>query len=92
MSNFDDPLETAVFTTTYVLKENKPILYVSHDEDGAWQFHSGNAHVDTTSAMLVSLQNILDHDDTMNEVADLPIVHYAARDSSGAPWVYKKQD
>lgn len=92
MSNFADSLNTAVFTTTYVLKENEPILYVTHDVDGAWQFHAGNGRVDTTTGMLVSLQNILDHDDTMNEVADLPIGHYAARDSLEAPWIYKKQD
>jgi len=91
VKNFEEPLNTVVFTTTYVLKENEPILYVTHDEDGAWQFHSGNGGVDTTKAMLVSLQNILDHDAAMNDVADLPLGHYAARDSLEAPWVYKKQ-
>jgi len=91
VSNFQDPLDTAVFTTTFVLKENEPILHVSHDDDGAWQFHSGNAGVDTTTAMLVSLQNVLDHDATVNEVSDLPLGHYASRESLGAPWVRAKQ-
>ena len=92
MKNFEDPLETAVFTTTYVLKENKPILYVSHDADGAWQFHTANDGVDTTTAMLVTLQNVLEHDATINEVSDLPLGHYASRESVGAAWVYSKQD
>jgi hypothetical protein len=37
--NFVDNLNTAVFTTKYVLKHNSPVLYAFHDEDdGAWQF------------------------------------------------------
>lgn len=89
--SFDNLLDRPVFTTTYVLKENKPILYVSHDEDGAWQFHTTNDGVDTTTAMLVTLQNVLDHDATVNEVSDLPLGHYASRESVGEAWIYSKQ-
>jgi hypothetical protein len=36
---FADSLNTAVFTSKYVLNYDSPILYVFHDEDdGAWQF------------------------------------------------------
>ncbi|MFT4857894.1 MAG: hypothetical protein ACI9UV_002070 [Algoriphagus sp.] len=32
-------IDTAVFTTTFILFENKPITIVIHEiEDGAWQF------------------------------------------------------
>ena len=27
-----------------MLEEHKPILYVSHDEDGYWQFLCGGSH------------------------------------------------
>ena len=33
---FADALNTACFTCSHVLEEHKPILYVSHDEDGYW--------------------------------------------------------
>jgi hypothetical protein len=37
---FDDPENTAVFTTQHVLEYGQPIVRVTHDvEDGAWQFH-----------------------------------------------------
>jgi len=90
--SFEDLLDRPVFTTTYVLKDNMPILFVTHDADGDWQFHAANEGVDTTKAMLVSLQNILDHDETVNEVSDLPIGHYASRGAVGEPWNYAKQD
>ena len=35
---FKDAQNTACFTCCHVLEENKPILYVSHDQDGFWQF------------------------------------------------------
>ena len=41
---FSDAPNTACFTCCHVLEENKPILYVSHDEDGYWQFLCGGNH------------------------------------------------
>lgn len=35
---FSDPLNTSVFTTVYVMKENSPIMLVSHELNGDWQF------------------------------------------------------
>ena len=35
---FSDAPNTACFTCRHVLEENRPIRYVSHDEDGYWQF------------------------------------------------------
>lgn len=37
-----------VITSSYIVDDNQPVLYVSHDYDeesesgGAWQFHNGN--------------------------------------------------
>jgi len=90
--DFEDSLETAVFTTSFVMQEDKPILYVSHDTDGAWQFHAATEGVDTTKAMMVSLKNILDHDETIRGISDLPLGHVASRGSKDDPWVYAKQD
>lgn len=51
---FSDAPNTACFTCCHVLEENKPILYVSHDEDGYWQFLCGGNHKEE-DARVVSL-------------------------------------
>ncbi|NMC59991.1 MAG: hypothetical protein GYA51_11530 [Candidatus Methanofastidiosa archaeon] len=67
-----------------------PILYVSHDkDDGAWQFqHGGN--VDIEDAMLVSLAKIVDLDNTINELFDLPLGWIAIRSNGTEPWKWSK--
>jgi hypothetical protein len=84
---FADPKNVAVFTTTHVLRRGQPILYVSHDEeDGAWQFHTGAEQLSADDAMIVSLEEMVEHDPTILELADLPCGWYAERDSVGSSW------
>ena len=41
---FKENLNTAVFTTKFVLKQKRTITYVTHDaEDGAWQFFNNDS-------------------------------------------------
>ena len=43
MKEFDESLNTAVFTTKYVIQDKHTITLVSHDlQDGAWQFLSND--------------------------------------------------
>lgn len=42
MEKFNEGLDTAVFTTKYVVEENFPILHVYHFEDGSWQLAENN--------------------------------------------------
>lgn len=51
---FADAPNTACFNCRHVLEEHKPILYVSHDEDGYWQFLCGGSHKEE-DARVVSL-------------------------------------
>ena len=51
---FPDPPDTACFTCRHILNEHKPILYISHDEDGSWQFLCGGIHREE-DARIVSL-------------------------------------
>ncbi len=60
---FSDAPNTACFTCCHVLEENKPILYVSHDEDGYWQFLCGGNHKEE-DVRVVSLASILRIDET----------------------------
>jgi hypothetical protein len=84
---FADPKNVAVFTTIQVLRRGQPILHVSHDdEDGAWQFHTGAQQVSARDAMIVSLKEIVEHDPTIRELADLPCGWHAERDGVGDSW------
>ena len=84
---FADPKNVAVFTTTQVLRLWQPILHVSHDdEDGAWQFHTGAQQVSAGDAMIVALSDMLEHDPSICELADLPCGWYAERDGTGSRW------
>ena len=42
---FEDDLQIYVFTTRFVMKNNSPITFITHDENGDWQFKIGRAHV-----------------------------------------------
>lgn len=83
---FDQPPNCATFTTRQVLENRRPITRVVHDEsDHGWQFISDDgANMD--DAMLVSLREIVAHDTTVLEVADLPPGWIATRSEIGAPW------
>ena len=84
---FTDPKNVAVFTTTQVVQLGQPILYVAHDEDdGAWQFHTGGQQISEDDAMIVALHEIVEHDSTVCELADLPWGWFAEREHVGGPW------
>jgi hypothetical protein len=84
---FRDPRNVAVFTTAQVFRLRQPILHVSHDDDdGAWQFHTGAQQVSAEDAMVVALREVVAHDPSICELADLPCGWFAERDSIGSPW------
>ena len=73
------------FTTRRVL-DGLPILLVTHDQDGDWQFLCGTTN-DTKDCANVSLAGILGRDGTLVEVADLPAGWSAERPKIGGTWV-----
>jgi len=95
LKKFEDTLNTAVFTTKFVVKDKKEITYVTHDiEDGTWQFFS-NDHFDNFEevAMLVSLDEIIKMDKTVFEIAGLPLGFMATRQSAKEKWkIYKDEN
>jgi hypothetical protein len=89
---FDQPENCAVFTTTHVMQDGEDITYVSHDlEDHGWQFHY-SGEKDSSEAMIVSLKNVVEHDPSVLEVADLPPGWIAIRAHRGAPWEKMRQE
>lgn len=84
---FADLKNVAVFTTTQVMRLRQPVLRVTHDDDdGAWQFHTGAPEVSAADMMIVALEEMVTHDATICELADLPCGWLAERDSVGSPW------
>lgn len=82
---FDDPPNVAVLTTEQILK-GETILYVSHDEeDGAWQFHTGET-LNESKAKVVSLKRIVELDHSVIQLADLPLGWAATRSKAGVVW------
>jgi hypothetical protein len=90
---FPDSLNTAVFTTKYVI-DWREITYVTHDaDDGAWQFFSDDELESFEEvAKIVSLQEILDIDPTLLDLADMPTGYYATRTTADEDWVISKSE
>ena len=88
---FEDESKVAVFTTTHVMKDGLPILYVSHDsDDGGWQFHYGRP-VSTKEAMIVALEEVLEIDATIASLSNLPLGYCARRKDRRSAWRISKK-
>jgi hypothetical protein len=85
---FSGDRHTGVFTCRHVWSEGNPILFVSHDEDGDWQFLCGDDHgADARNdGLLVCLEHIVSRDPSINELATMCTAHVATRKDLGAPW------
>jgi hypothetical protein len=84
---------TAVFTTWYVIRDKKPITYVTHEqEDGTWQFLSSDEFDNFEEVgAIVGLGEIVAMDPSVLELADMPLGHYAIRETANHKWSIRKQ-
>ena len=71
-----------------MLNEGKPILYVSHDEDGYWQFLCGGTHKEE-DARIVSLASILKIDEIIGDLAELDYGEYAEAKDATSDWIIR---
>jgi hypothetical protein len=82
-----------VFTSSAVMFEGLPILLVSHDaDDQAWQFVNG--HGDTDDGMkpiLVHAHHLVELDESVAQLADLPLGWRAWRPDPDAEWLREPQ-
>jgi hypothetical protein len=83
---FAEPDNTAAFCCEHVFARERPILRVSHDHDGDWQFLCGDSHAGG-QPKLICMGCVLERDGTLVAVADLPLGWGADRQVPGAPWV-----
>lgn len=73
-----------IFTTRQWLKEQKPIVHVAHDEDGDWQFLTGDQMPEDIK--IVALKELVLRDFTLNQIFDLEYGEEAKRDFVGGEW------
>ena len=90
---FEEAENTAVFTTKFVVVDKKDITTVYHEEeDGAWQFFSEDTFENFNEvAKVVGLGQIIKLDESILELADMPLGFKAHRNSKGEKWVIEKQ-
>ena len=87
---FDQPRNCATFTTRQVLEGSEPILLVSHDaDDHGWQF-IGRSEASMADAKLVALEEIVEIDSKVLEVADLQPGWQAIRTRLGGAWMRRE--
>jgi Domain of unknown function (DUF4262) len=82
---FHEGRNRACFTTRRVL-DGLPIVLVSRDVDGDWQFLCGTTN-EAKDGALVCLGDMFGRDGTLAEVADLPQGWRAERPKIGGRWV-----
>lgn len=82
---FAEPENAAAFTTSRAIRGGEPILLVSHDHEGDWQFLCGDVG-EADECMLICLACAYVRDRSVGELADLPAGWQARRASVDAPW------
>ena len=81
-------MSICVFTTRKVVIERSPILRIVYDDDGDWQFFAENDIPSSQSVMLISMDEILQIDKSIEEIMSLLSVgQTACRKSKKSPWI-----
>ena len=89
---FAETRDTACIICNHILNGEKPILFVSHDEDdGMWQFLCGGSH-GMEDAKVVALGEVFDLDPSIGKVAEMPCGYCATRDKVDSDWVVKNEN
>ena len=83
---FKDAENTICFSCKHIIEEKKPILYVSHDIEGDWQFLCGGNEHTEKDAKIISLKNATDLDQTVNDLFEMPKGVGAERETINEKW------
>ena len=87
---FREPKNLATFTTRQWLELKKPILRVVHEDDGDWQFLTGDQMPEDIK--IVALEQLVLRDNTLNDVFNLGYGEAADRGFIGGKWKRSKVD
>jgi len=86
IKKFNENYNTAVITTRFVLERKSPILFVFHFSDGAWQFSGSEKNLSDDDYRVVSLGEIIEIDNSLLEISDMPMGSEARRLNPQSPW------
>lgn len=88
---FDDPPNTACFTTVDVVERNASITDVYHDYGGGWQFlNTTDAPLTLGMCQIVSLGCMVKLDQTITQLSGLDYGWRASRTDAQATWQFAK--
>lgn len=82
---FENAQNTQCITVRGIMIEGKPILIAQRDDEGDWQFLDGS-HLLVAEAMVMSLAQMLEHDPSIREIADMMPQNRAFRSSARVSW------
>lgn len=74
-----------IFSLKGIVFDNKPVLHVTHDIGGDWQFLDLN-DADENEIVFVHSEHLLERDSTLKEVSDLPEGWHAWRINIESTW------
>jgi len=83
---FTESENTACFTCDHVLNRERPILHVTRDEDGDWQFMCGQNDHTEANAKIISLKQVTEIDQSVNDLFEMPLGVGADRASVNEKW------
>ncbi|MBO4482791.1 MAG: hypothetical protein J5735_03155 [Prevotella sp.] len=75
-----------VFTTRFVIYDNSEIIRIIHEENGDWQFLGYEENLNESDAVIISLGEMLNFDNSLNIVDSLPMGKQALRKDKQSPW------
>ena len=91
MFPFESRKSMLVFTCTHVLEQGSPILLVTHNGDDCnWEFLCGGTNHSDSDAVIVSLDEILAMDSSIEDLCDMELNCFAMRSAPGEKWYVRK--
>jgi hypothetical protein len=88
---FAEAPNTATYVCTHVWNDGAPILWVSHDAEGDWQFLCGGVHDDPAQGLLIGLAHVVERDPSVNRVASMCTSHVAERADANGEWTVRDE-
>ena len=82
---FSEQQNTACIVCRHFMEGKRPALFVSHDDDGWWQFLCGDDNFEE-DARIISIFEAFTLDETIGKLADLPCGCFAERETKDSEW------
>ena len=90
---FCDPPNVAVFVAKSIAFGDDWIYFVGHNqEDGAWEFHPKCGFAPANELAVLALRRVVEMDDAIAALWDLPPGWCAWRETKDAPWSRAKME